>query len=52
MTNVRQQLIRVDKVTWQSVLKLQDHFFMTQEVAENINFWKKVNLSSEEKIMA
>ena len=41
LTNNMEQLIRVDKVTWQLMLKLKYHFFRNQEVAENINFWRK-----------
>ena len=37
----QKQLIRVHKVTWHLMLKLKAPFFMTQGVAENINFWKK-----------
>ena len=51
MTNVGEHLIGVHKVTWQLMLKLKDHCFRTQEVSENINFWKKGNHSSEEKIL-
>ena len=43
--------IRVHKVTWHLMLKLKDHFFRTQEVAENINLWKKGNHSSEDKVL-
>ena len=41
MMNVGEHLIGVQKVTWQLMLKLKDHFFRTQEVAEYINFWRK-----------
>ena len=32
-------------------VEVKNHCFRTQEVAENINFWKKGNQSSEEKIL-
>ena len=50
--NLREHFIRVHKVFWQILWKLQGHFFRTYEVIENTNFWKIGNLSSEAKILS
>ena len=50
--NLREHYIRVHKVFWQLLWKLQGHFFRTYKVIENTNFWKIGNLSSEAKILS
>ena len=52
VANLTKQFIRVHKVFWQFLWKLQNHIFRTHGVVENTNFWKKGNLSSEQKVLA
>ena len=51
VTNLRELFIRVHKVFWQILWKLQGHFFRTYKVIENTKFWKIGNLSGEELIL-
>ena len=52
VTNLKEQIVRVHKVLWQSRRKLKNHFFNTWEVVEIRNSWKKTIFSSENKKLA
>ena len=41
VTSLMKQFIRIHKVFWQILWKLQDHFCNTGEVVDNTIFWKK-----------
>ena len=41
VANIKRQLVRLQKVSWQLLWKLWDHFCNTYETVENTIFWKK-----------
>ena len=52
VTNLKGLFSGVHKLIWQLLWNLFKHFSRTSEVVENTKFWKKGNISSEEKILA
>ena len=50
-TNLKWQLVMVQKVFWQLLWKLWDHFCNTYEVVENTTFSKKGNCFCEKNYL-
>ena len=52
MTNLSQQLFTLQKVFWQILWRMGDHFCNTQEVSKNIGCWQKSYSSSWRNLRA